>query len=205
MTEPVTRQPLPDPLLEAVGGKQPEHVAELVKEDTSGQAETGTPTAGRTTIEEAKGRGPAGYLQLLGPGLITGGSDDAPSGIGTYSQVGSQFGYGLLWTALFTFPLMAAVQELCARIALQTGVGLGVSLPRTSPSLLVGICVLALFIANTINVGADLGAVAAGGSLLTGGWLKQAWLVVPVGLLILGLQFVVSYALIFRIFKWVAV
>src|SRR6202165_1587260 len=202
MTEPVTRQTLPDPLLEAVGGKQPENVAELVKEDTSGQAETGTPTAGRTTIEEAKGRGPAGYLQLLGPGLITGASDDDPSGIGTYSQVGSQFGYGLLWTALFTFPLMAAVQELCARIALETGVGLGVSLRRKFPTVLVGVCVLALFIANTINIGADLGAVAAGGELLTLGWLKHAWLVIPVGLLILGLQCFVSYALIFKIFKW---
>jgi Mn2+/Fe2+ NRAMP family transporter len=107
-------------------------------------------------------KGPLGFLQVLGPGLITGASDDDPSGIGTYSQVGSQFGYGLLWTALFTFPLMAAVQELCARIALQTGVGLGVSLRRKFPTWLVGVCVLALFIANTINVGADLGAVAAG-------------------------------------------
>jgi NRAMP (natural resistance-associated macrophage protein)-like metal ion transporter len=147
-------------------------------------------------------KGPLGFLQVLGPGLITGASDDDPSGIGTYSQVGSQFGYGLLWTALFTFPLMAAVQELCARIALQTGVGLGVSLRRKFPTWLVGVCVLALFIANTINVGADLGAVAAGGELLSGGWLKHAWLVVPIGLLILGLQFFVDYAHIFKIFKW---
>src|SRR5207248_7904100 len=69
-----------------------------------------------------------GLLKVLGPGLITGASDDDPSGIGTYSQVGSQFGLGMLWTALFTFPLMAAVQELCARIALETGVGLGTAL-----------------------------------------------------------------------------
>jgi Mn2+/Fe2+ NRAMP family transporter len=97
---------------------------------------------------------------------------------------------------------MAAVQELCARIALQTGVGLGVSLRRKFPTWLVGVCVLALLVANTINVGADLGAVAAGGELLTRGWLKQVWLVIPVGLLILGLQFFVTYALIFKIFKW---
>ena len=205
MGEPATRQPVPDPLLDAIGAKQPENVDELVKEDTSGQADTGGPPAGRTTLDEAKKKGPLGFLQLLGPGLITGASDDDPSGIGTYSQVGSQFGYGLLWTALFTFPLMAAVQELCARIALQTGVGLGVSLRRKFPSLLVGVCVLALLVANTINVGADLGAVAAGGSLLTGGFLKQSWLVVPVGLLILGLQFFVSYALIFKIFKWLTI
>ncbi len=196
------RKPHRDPLLRAVNGKQPESVEEITKEGAPGQANTGTPTAGRTTISEAKRKGPLGIFQLLGPGLITGASDDDPSGIGTYSQVGSQYGYGLLWTALFTFPLMAAVQELCARIALQTGVGLGVVLRRKFPSALVGVCVLALLIANTINVGADLGAVAAGGSLLSGGWLKQAWLVVPAGLLILGLQFYVSYALIFKIFKW---
>src|SRR5438067_2508930 len=144
-------------------------------------------------------------LSLLGPGLITGASDDDPSGIGTYSQVGSQFGFGLLWTAPFTFPLMAAIQELCARIALQTGVGLGVSLRRKFPSWIVGACVLLLFVANTVNVGADLGAVAAGGQLLTGGWLREAWLVVPVGLLVIGLQFFVPYVLIFRLFKWLTV
>jgi NRAMP (natural resistance-associated macrophage protein)-like metal ion transporter len=188
-----------------VSARQPESVDEITKEDASGQASTGTPSAGRTTFDEARKKGPLGLLQLLGPGLITGASDDDPSGIGTYSQVGSQFGYGLLWTALFTFPLMAAVQELCARIALQTGVGLGVSLRRKFPTWLVGVCVLALFIANTINIGADLGAVASGGELLTRGWLKHAWLVVPVGLLILGLQFFVSYALIFKIFKWLTV
>src|SRR5438477_5015113 len=84
--------------------------------------------------DDVRAAGPLGLLRLLGPGLITGASDDDPSGIGTYSQVGSQFGFGLLWTALFTFPLMASVQELCARIALQTGVGLGVSLRRKFPT-----------------------------------------------------------------------
>src|SRR5476651_2914519 len=78
-------------------------------------------------------------IQKLGPGLITGASDDDPSGIGTYSQVGSQFGYGFLWTALFTFPLMVAVQESWARIALHTGVGLGTSLRRKFPTWLVGL------------------------------------------------------------------
>src|SRR5438132_13875973 len=101
------------------------------------------------------GRKPlVGFLQLLGPGLITGAGDDGPSGIGTYSQVGSQFGYGFLWTALFTLPLMAAVQELCARIALHTGVGLGVALRRKFPRALVGSSIAALFVANTINAGA---------------------------------------------------
>src|SRR5438309_7137321 len=100
--------------------------------------------------------GPLGFLRILGPGLITGASDDDPSGIGTYSQVGSQFGYGLLWTALFTFPLMSAVQELCARIALQTGEGLGTALRRKFPMWIVSIAVIALCVANVINLGADL-------------------------------------------------
>ena len=197
-----SHKPHRDPLLGVVDGKQPQSADEITKGDTSGADVTGVPAEGRTTLEDAHRKGPLGFLQILGPGLITGASDDDPSGIGTYSQVGSHFGYGLLWTALFTFPLMAAVQEMCARIALQTGVGLGVSLRRKFPTWLVGVCVLALLIANTINVGADLGAVAAGGELLTRGWLKHAWLVVPVGLGILGLQFFVSYALIFKIFKW---
>jgi NRAMP (natural resistance-associated macrophage protein)-like metal ion transporter len=142
------------------------------------------------------------FLRVLGPGLITGASDDDPSGIGTYSQVGSQFGYGLLWTALFTFPLMSAVQELCARIALQTGQGLGASLRRKFPGWLVGVAILGLLVANTINVGADLGAVAAGGALLSRGTIQTIWLVVPVATLILAMQVFSTYATIFKIFKW---
>jgi NRAMP (natural resistance-associated macrophage protein)-like metal ion transporter len=142
------------------------------------------------------------FLRVLGPGLITGASDDDPSGIGTYSQVGSQFGYGLLWTALFTFPLMSAVQELCARIALQTGQGLGASLRRKFPGWLVGVAILGLLAANTINVGADLGAVAAGGALLSRGTIQTIWLVVPVATLILAMQVFSTYATIFKIFKW---
>jgi NRAMP (natural resistance-associated macrophage protein)-like metal ion transporter len=143
-----------------------------------------------------------GVLKLLGPGLITGASDDDPSGIGTYSQAGSQFGYSLLWTALFTFPLMLAVQEACARIALQTGVGLGVSLRRKFPTSLVGACILALFLANMINVGADLGAVAAAGSLLTRGHVASAWFLAPIAVVILVLQYELSYGVIFRVFKF---
>src|SRR5689334_15834115 len=142
------------------------------------------------------------FLSKLGPGLITGASDDDPSGIGTYSQVGSQFGYSLLWTAIFSFPLMAAVQELCARIALQTGVGLATSLKRKFPSWIVGLCVIALFAANTINVGADLGAVAAGGSMLTRGLVPRLWLLVPVAAVVLLFQLFSTYTVIFKVFKW---
>jgi NRAMP (natural resistance-associated macrophage protein)-like metal ion transporter len=144
-------------------------------------------------------------LQILGPGLITGASDDDPSGIGTYSQAGSQFGYGVLWTAIFTFPLMLAVQEACARIALHTGIGLGVSLRRKFPTWLVGTCILALFLANTINVGADLGAVAAAGSLLTRGHVSPVWLIPPIAVVILVLQYELSYKVIFRLFKFLTI
>jgi len=174
---------------------------EVVKTAKDG-APTGTPSAGRSSVDEARRRGPLGFLQLLGPGLITGASDDDPSGIGTYSQAGSQFGLQTLWLAVFTFPLMVAVQQACARIALQTGVGLGVSLRRKFPTALVGISIFAVFCANTINVGADLGAVAAGGSLLTSGHVPAAWLVIPAGLLIGFLQLRLSYSIIFRIFKY---
>lgn len=203
MAEPTPDRLIEDPILAVVKPEPEPRGDQLVKQEKKAtQAASGTPAAGRTSIEEAKQRGPAGFLQLLGPGLITGASDDDPSGIGTYSQVGSQFGFGLLWTALFTFPLMSAVQELCARIALQTGVGLGVSLRRKFPTWLVGIAILGLLVANTFNVGADLGAVAAGGQLLSRGAIHALWLVVPVALLIIGMQLFVSYATVFKIFKW---
>jgi NRAMP (natural resistance-associated macrophage protein)-like metal ion transporter len=106
------------------------------------------------------------YLKALGPGLITGASDDDPSGIGTYSQTGAAFGYAPLWMALFTFPLMTGVQEICARIGLQTGSGLAAVIRRYYPRPVLYFCVTLLFIANTINLGADLGAMAAAGQLL---------------------------------------
>jgi NRAMP (natural resistance-associated macrophage protein)-like metal ion transporter len=106
------------------------------------------------------------YLKALGPGLITGASDDDPSGIGTYSQTGAQFGYSQLWTALFTFPLMAGIQEICARIALQTGTGIADLIRRHYPKPVLYFCVSLLFVANTVNLGADLGAMAASCQLL---------------------------------------
>jgi NRAMP (natural resistance-associated macrophage protein)-like metal ion transporter len=108
------------------------------------------------------------YLKVLGPGLITGASGDDPSGIGTYSQTGAQFGYAQLWAALFTFPLQAAVQEICARIALQTGRGLAANIRKYYPKPILYFYVALLFIANTISLGADLGAMAASAQLLFG-------------------------------------
>src|SRR5437762_736736 len=100
------------------------------------------------------------FFANLGPGLITGAADDDPSGISTYSVAGAAFGYFPLWTALFSFPLMTAVQLMCARLGLVTGLGLaGVIRRRYSRSVLWGACTL-LVIANVINIAADLGGMA---------------------------------------------
>lgn len=131
------------------------------------------------------------YLKALGPGLITGASDDDPSGIGTYSQTGAQFGYAQLWTALFTFPLMAGIQEICARIALHTGSGLADILRKHYPRPVLYFCVSVLFIANTINIGADLGAMAASGQLLVG-FPFLIWLI-AITLISTTLQIFVNY------------
>src|SRR5262249_9362857 len=111
----------------------------------------------------------AGLARLLGPGLITGASDDDPSGIATYSQAGAQFGYSLAWLMLFTWPLMAAVQEICARIGRVTGKGIAANLrEHYSPWLLRAIVGL-LLVANFVNLGADLGAMGDALHLVVGG------------------------------------
>lgn len=102
------------------------------------------------------------YWRLLGPGLTTGAADDDPSGIATYSQTGAQYGYSLLWLAPLTFPLMAIIQEMCARIGLVTGRGLADNIGRHFPRWVLYICTILLFVANTLNIGANLGAMAKG-------------------------------------------
>ena len=108
------------------------------------------------------------WRRVVGPGLITGASDDDPSGIATYSQTGAQFGFALSWTMILTFPLMTAVQMISARIGRVTGKGLAGNLARNYPSWLTHSLVLLLLIANTINIGADLGAMADATALVTG-------------------------------------
>jgi Mn2+/Fe2+ NRAMP family transporter len=108
-------------------------------------------------------------VEVLGPGLITGASDDDPSGIGTYSQAGAQLGFGIAWTMLATYPLMAAIQEISARIGRTTGHGIAGNLCRHYPNWLLQGVVLLLLVANTINIGADLGAMADALRLLLGG------------------------------------
>ena len=143
-----------------------------------------------------------GYLTAMGPGLVTGASDDDPSGVATYSQAGAQFGLGLLWVSLLTLPLMAAVQEICDRTALATGRGLGELATekfknRTKPALIV--LISALIVANALNISADLVAVGSGMNLLHAGptWV---WALVA-GVVITGLVIMGSFAEIARVFK----
>lgn len=139
-------------------------------------------------------------LRHLGPGLITGAADDDPSGVATYSATGAQFGYGLLWTAPAILPLMAAVQYMCARIGMVSGQGLASVLRRYYPRwVLWGSCGL-LLIANTVNIGADLGAMAAVGEMLTG--LPAVIFAPAFALLILALLVFASYRVMARVFKW---
>lgn len=127
----------------------------------------------------------------LGPGFITGASDDDPSGIATYSQAGALFGFSQAWTALFSFPLMSSIQEMCGRIGLVTGKGLsGVIAKHYSKKVLYSI-VLLLFIANTINIGADLGAMAASAELVSG--LPFIFWLIGMVILTLVLEVFVSY------------
>src|SRR5207253_1703870 len=122
-------------------------------------------TRGRHTNEDGRlgtfRRACVKSMRDLGPGVITGAADDDPSGIATYSQAGAQFGYGLLWTMVLTYPLMSAIQLVSAHIGRVTGRGLASNLGKTFPKKVVGILVGILLLANTINIGADLSAMAA--------------------------------------------
>ncbi len=146
-------------------------------------------------------RGPVSrFFAELGPGLITGAADDDPSGISTYSVTGAAFGYAQLWTALFSFPLMAVVQLMCARLGMVSGVGLAAAIRRRYPKwVLWGACAL-LAAANIINIGADLGGMAAAMEMITG---VRAFVWTPLfAALIVVLLIYSSYRHIARIFKW---
>ncbi len=143
------------------------------------------------------------YWHMLGPGLTTGASDDDPSGIATYSQTGAQFGFHFLWLAAWTFPLTAIVQEMCARIGLVTGRGLAGNIRVHFSRRILYICSLLLFIANAVNIGADLGAMAKASQLLNP-QLSFGWLVVGFTCLSLGLQIFTPYVRYARYLKWLA-
>lgn len=132
-----------------------------------------------------------GFGSLPGPGVVTGASDDDPSGIATYSTAGAQTGYSLLWTSLLTLPLNIGVQEMCARIGLVTGGGLASVLRRHYSRKLLVVLVWLLFVANTVNIGADIAAVAAGFNLLIG--VPEQAAIVPIGVAIAVTEIVVPY------------
>jgi NRAMP (natural resistance-associated macrophage protein)-like metal ion transporter len=139
--------------------------------------------------------------KALGPGLITGASDDDPSGIGTYAQAGAQYGFATLWTTIAMLPMQTAVQYMCAKIGLVTGKGLAGVLREHYHRALYP-AVIGLVIANTLNAGADIGAIAAAINLLVPIW--PSVLIVPVGLGIIGLQVFGTYRLIEKVFKWLS-
>lgn len=136
----------------------------------------------------------------LGPGFITGASDDDPSGIATYSQTGAQFGYTQLWTALFSFPFMTIIQEMCGRIGMVTGKGLSGVIRKNYPKPILYSSVALLLIANTVNIGADLGAMASAGQLLLG--LPFIFWLLPITVLTICLEIFVSYKVYARFLKY---
>jgi NRAMP (natural resistance-associated macrophage protein)-like metal ion transporter len=138
--------------------------------------------------------------EIIGPGLITGASDDDPSGIATYSQAGAQFGYGLGWTMIITYPLMSAVQMISARIGRASGRGLAGNLRRHYPRWLTTLLVLLLLVANTINIGANLGAMADSTALVTG--LPATIFLVLFAIFCAGAEVILPYEKYVRILKW---
>src|SRR5260221_8477908 len=156
----------------------------------------------RAAVSAAAGR-PATRLPLLkqlGPGLIAGAADDDPSGIATYSQAGAQFGYGMLWSVLFTLPLMIGIQIVSARIGRVTGQGLAANIRQNYPRSLLYAVVSLLLVANTINIAADLGAMAAALQLLIGGSTRLY--IVAFALLSLGLQVFIPFPRYAPFLKW---
>ena len=160
-----------------------------------------------STVELAEKPGPQpedeqskGFLSRLGPGLITGASDDDPSGIGTYSQAGAQLGFGIGWTMLLTYPLMVAIQEISGRIGRITGHGVAGNVCRNYPTPVIWFLVTLLFVANTINVAADLGAMGDALKLVAGG--SSIVYVVVFGLISVVAQIFLDYKRYVSILKW---
>ncbi len=149
-------------------------------------------------------KGPFGrFLRILGPGIITGAADDDPSGIATYSQAGAQFGLATAWVMLLSFPLMTAVQEACMRIGAVTGKGLAAVIRENNGRKLLYPVVILVVLANTINIGSDIGAMAASTQLLVP--LSYPMLAVFFALIMLVLEIFVSYKAYVKVLKWLAI
>jgi NRAMP (natural resistance-associated macrophage protein)-like metal ion transporter len=147
-----------------------------------------------------KDKGIFGFLRVLGPGLITGAADDDPSGISTYSIAGASYGYATLWTALLSFPLMAAVQLMCARLGMVTGRGLGSVIRTRYAGWASWLACFIVIAANVFNIGADLGGMADCMQMMTS---ISAYLWTPIfAIVIIALMLWTSYRTITRVFKW---
>ncbi|HUD20920.1 MAG TPA: Nramp family divalent metal transporter [Candidatus Saccharimonadales bacterium] len=144
------------------------------------------------------------YWEILGPGVITGAADDDPSGIATYSQTGSQYGFQLVWLAVLTLPMAGVIQEMCARIGLVTGRGLAANIRQIFPRQVLYVCTALLFLANTFNIGADLGALAKASQLIQPVW-NYSVLIIFFALLCLGLQIFFSYKVYARYLKYLTI
>ncbi|MEO7963774.1 MAG: Nramp family divalent metal transporter, partial [Gemmatimonadaceae bacterium] len=142
------------------------------------------------------------FWHALGPGVITGAADDDPSGIATYSIAGAQFGTTFLWAAILTWPLMAAVQSMCARIGMVTGKGLMGALEERFPRPVLGAVCLALFIANSINIGADLAGMADAAELVSS--IDSHYFVILFAILIGAATIWMRYGMLSNILKWLA-
>jgi NRAMP (natural resistance-associated macrophage protein)-like metal ion transporter len=174
----------------------------LMPDEAITEAELEATKAPEGSQRRRKQRGFGRFLRILGPGVVTGAADDDPSGIATYSQAGAQFGFQLPWTMLFTFPLMTGVQEACMRIGAVTGKGLAAVIREHYPRYVLYPVVLLVVVANTLNIGADIGAMAASMQLLVD--LPFALLAVFFAVLMLLLEVLVPYKTYVRILKWLA-
>jgi NRAMP (natural resistance-associated macrophage protein)-like metal ion transporter len=154
----------------------------------------------RKASSSKRGQRTLTILRILGPGLITGAADDDPSGIATYSSVGAQFGYAMLWTMPFIYPFMTAIQEISARIGRVTGRGISANLRRCYPRWLLYVILGLLLFANVINLGADIGAMAAALNLMIGG--PTALYCVLFAAISLVLQVWIPYQKYAGILKW---
>jgi len=156
-----------------------------------------------STPNHAKRKKIGRFLHILGPGIVTGAADDDPSGIATYSQAGAQFGFQLPWTMLFTFPLMTAVQEACMRIGAVTGKGLAAVVREHYSKKILYPVVLLVVLANTLNIGSDIGAMAASTQLMIPG-IPFPILAIIFALLIVMLEIFVPYRSYIHLLKWLA-
>ncbi|MGZ4789732.1 MAG: NRAMP family divalent metal transporter, partial [Terriglobales bacterium] len=172
--------------------------------DTQGAPSKAPGPSPQSVPDEQRSRGRLALLfRKLGPGLITGASDDDPSGIGTYSQVGAQFGYALLWTMVFSYPLMTAIQEISARIGRVTGIGIGGNLRKNYPKPLLYSVVFAVSVANVFNLGADIGAMGSAAQLILPG--KIGLFIVIFGVGSLAGILLVPYSTYAKYLKWLTI